>query len=490
MMFGGLKWTASRLAFFAAAGLLVGGLNTGVARAADLGGDCCADLEERVAALEATTARKGNRVVSLTVSGHVTRGLLYWSDNRSDAYVVDNWNTASRFRFLGSAKVNADISVGYFIEIGIHDTRSIDVNQLGPSNANDGQGSSNVLRMRQTNWWLESKTFGRLTVGQITGAADGTDVVDLGDLGVVTSAETYLTPASLLMFNKSTGLYCGQTGSNCHTGLNWNNGTTGAVDPARHDGIKYETPTWNGFQFATSWGENDSMAAALKFANEWNGLRVAAAVGYIWDRDEQAVSGFTAFLAGQLGANGGVGGVLGNPNQPFNNVTGGDHDARRWQLSGSIWHVPSGVFVSGSWTNHEFKGSLDRDVNGQQRPDMTYLWLAAGLRKNWFGIGTTAIYAEYGKGDDVLTGTFFDTNTAAAVQRIASNDNWLWGVGIVQNVDAIATEFFAGYRHHEVNISTEQCAAPVGAVSVCGGPLTKQNLESLDTLFVGAKIRF
>ena len=28
-------------------------------RAADLGGNCCADLEERVAELEATTARKG-----------------------------------------------------------------------------------------------------------------------------------------------------------------------------------------------------------------------------------------------------------------------------------------------------------------------------------------------------------------------------------------------------------------------------------------------
>lgn len=37
--------------------------------AADLGGTCCADLEERIAELEATTARKGSRKVSLTVSG-------------------------------------------------------------------------------------------------------------------------------------------------------------------------------------------------------------------------------------------------------------------------------------------------------------------------------------------------------------------------------------------------------------------------------------
>ena len=56
------------------------------AQAADLGGDCCADLEERVAVLEATTARKGNRKVSLTVSGWMNQALLVWDDGHdSDA---------------------------------------------------------------------------------------------------------------------------------------------------------------------------------------------------------------------------------------------------------------------------------------------------------------------------------------------------------------------------------------------------------------------
>jgi hypothetical protein len=62
-MIGGLKKTTSRLAIAAAAGLLAaaaGGYAT-QAVAADLGGNCCADLEERIAELEATTARKGNR---------------------------------------------------------------------------------------------------------------------------------------------------------------------------------------------------------------------------------------------------------------------------------------------------------------------------------------------------------------------------------------------------------------------------------------------
>ena len=48
--------------------------------AADLGGDCCAVLEERIADLEATTARKGNRKVSLRVSGYVAQEITWWDD--------------------------------------------------------------------------------------------------------------------------------------------------------------------------------------------------------------------------------------------------------------------------------------------------------------------------------------------------------------------------------------------------------------------------
>ena len=75
MKFGGLKKSASRAALIAAATVITTG-----AYAADLGGDCCADLEERVAELEATTARKGNRKVSLTISGQVNKLIMHYND--------------------------------------------------------------------------------------------------------------------------------------------------------------------------------------------------------------------------------------------------------------------------------------------------------------------------------------------------------------------------------------------------------------------------
>ncbi|SDP51807.1 hypothetical protein SAMN04488061_3266, partial [Filomicrobium insigne] len=76
------------------------------ASAADLGGDCCADLEERVAELEATTARKGNRKVSLEVYGQVTTAVMWWDDGFEDnVYVVDPQTSNTRFGFRGKAAI-------------------------------------------------------------------------------------------------------------------------------------------------------------------------------------------------------------------------------------------------------------------------------------------------------------------------------------------------------------------------------------------------
>ena len=81
-MTGGLRETASLMAI--AALLCVGATVFGVkpAKAADLGGDCCADLEERVAELEATTVRKGNKKVSVQIYGKVNYATMGWDRRR------------------------------------------------------------------------------------------------------------------------------------------------------------------------------------------------------------------------------------------------------------------------------------------------------------------------------------------------------------------------------------------------------------------------
>ena len=94
-------------------------LNAGQTFAADLGGACCGDLKDRVAELEATTVRKANRAVSLSISGEVNRALLIWDDGtRSDTYVVDNAapDEGSKLRVSGEGRLSDDWRSGFIHE--------------------------------------------------------------------------------------------------------------------------------------------------------------------------------------------------------------------------------------------------------------------------------------------------------------------------------------------------------------------------------------
>ena len=110
--------TKFRVGALVAAGVLAGGFATS-ASAADLGGNCCADLEERIAELEATTARKGNRKVSLTVSGWIGQQVMWWDDGReTNTYVTDLGSTlASHVKFTGQATILPGWYAGYVLHL-------------------------------------------------------------------------------------------------------------------------------------------------------------------------------------------------------------------------------------------------------------------------------------------------------------------------------------------------------------------------------------
>jgi hypothetical protein len=133
------------------------------AKAADLGGDCCADLEERVAELEATTARKGNKKVSVQIYGKVNRAVMFWDDGgEQNVYSVDNYNESSRTGFKGNAKISDDWSAGYRLEWEYRMAASSRVNQFEDDNANDPsmivRWSQMYLASNQKKWFAPGET--------------------------------------------------------------------------------------------------------------------------------------------------------------------------------------------------------------------------------------------------------------------------------------------------------------------------------------------
>jgi hypothetical protein len=490
-MIGGLlSKSTSRLALLAAAGLFVGGVAMPSAKAADLGGDCCADLEERVAELEATTARKGNRKVSLTVYGWVNKGILYWNDGvQSNTYFgVDNTNYATRFGLRGDAKVNPNVSAGFNILLDIvsgattsgvrrdREDRNVDiVDKLGQvTNSTVLWPDDHIIRMRDAVVWVEHTALGRLTVGHLTNPGPQ-GIIDLGGVAVA-------SPAAISLVGGSFGFRkAGAPATTAPTAATIANNTDNVADFSnRTDSIMWTSPSIGGFILSAAAGEAANQdrtvpfldatsmagplglywAANIRYAGEFSGFRVAAAAAYERSDGDEKMGSSSTF--GISGASTNIG------------------------YSASLLHVPSGLFAQGSWINFERPNLDGTHDNGS-------LWqVQGGIAQNWTGLGKTVLYGEYARGNDlqrafspftasIAAGTVVNgTATLAAIQAVnGENEYTMWGLGIVQNIDAAALELYLTYRRHSLDHNAETTGANALA-----------KVEDIDFIMGGMRIAF
>ena len=148
------------LAALVAALLAASLLPSGPAVAADLGGECCADLEERVALLEAITVRRSGRV-SITLSGYVAKQMMAWDDGvDSNVYIADIGPTqATNFRLSGQAKIASGWTAGYMIRIQDLSNSTMGLSQFA---ASQDLGPN----VQMSNWFIASEDYGRITMGR------------------------------------------------------------------------------------------------------------------------------------------------------------------------------------------------------------------------------------------------------------------------------------------------------------------------------------
>src|SRR5215475_8794764 len=451
-MIGGLLKSASRWALVAAAGVIVGGMAMPSAKAADLGGDCCADLEERVAELEATTARKGNRKMSLTITGQVHRMVLWWNDGKdtNTYYGLDNTNSSSRFSFTGTAKVSPTVPMGFDITIEIDSGgTSSKVSQFdedgkvgaqinGASAASfNAANNDSFIDARRAAWWIEHKDLGRLTVGRYESAGAIT-TIDLAGISAGASPSMILVNGSFLLRDKS-GAY---------TGISWANLGDPASAQGRTELIRYDSPTLAGFVLSASIGEaGDYWGVMLRYAQEFSGFRVAAGIGYEDVTDTQT----------------GVAGAAGPVNLGDPALNG---EVKAWGAGLSVLHVPSGLFAQGHYLAADFSGTGSTAYWAQvaNKKDANQWLIQAGITKNWFGFGNTALFGEYSKNTDWGAGNgpagrsfasplVGNGTTGVSINGVTDTDMTVWGAGITQNIDAAATELYLNWRHFSADIN-------------------------------------
>jgi predicted porin len=222
------------------------------AMAADLGSMGVADLEERVAELEATTARKGNRKMSLEVSGHINQA-IFTTDidgyNMDRVRIIDNSESESRFRFRGSANVSGNWSAGFLMEVGL---------------------GSYELDVRHQAVYLRLKDFGTLWLGQTSEATDGITEISVANI---------YTGSTLTNLSPLIGVITDETGF----------GVVNPFDGGREGTVTFRSDVLpGGFSVAASWNEGEDYSLALRWAGEFKSIRAAAGIGY---RDEEVFVG-------------------------------------------------------------------------------------------------------------------------------------------------------------------------------------------------------
>ena len=249
----------------------------------------------------------------------------------TEAYNVDNDNSESRVRFDGTARINNDLTLGTRIEL------TIAPNKAGNVDQNDKE-TNNIFDQRITELILDSKRFGKLSLGKGHTASYGTASVDLSGTGVISYA-TIADTAGGMLFR--------QTSDDSLTNVRIVHAFNSLDGLNRRSRVRYDTPTFYGLRLATSLVSDERYDISLWWGGQGYGFKAAGAA------------------------------AIANPNE--------DDTDLQYDGSFSILHEDTGLNLTMS------AGLLERDNHG----DAQNLYAKVGWLTRFFSFGETAFGVDY-----------------------------------------------------------------------------------------------
>jgi hypothetical protein len=409
-----------------------------------------ASLEERIAELEATTARKGNRKVDLTLGGTISHAALFWDDeHESNVYIVGNDNDATSFELLGAAeKLNGtDWSAGFVVEIGILDNQSSEVNQLTDD-------VTTGLEVNEAHVWIKHERLGQISWGQIGGSATVDDATEMDLSEAKVPSFSGIEDIGGGFFLRRSGL----DGAGGLTSITWGDlidhlpGIDGNL-------IRYDTPEFNGVQGWAEWGEDDVWELVLTYNDP--------------DPEDEKPDVQSRLFRDYLLAAAVSYHVIGSNEGPQND----ESNSRTVSGSLSVLHEPSGFNLTLAGGVRHFTQTRVLNDGTERTPDDASFWyVKPGLLLDIHDAGKTAFYSEFGRFRDFL-GHDTDTEGVAGLAGIdegivcargeaclvSESEATIWGFGVAQHIDSAEMQLYLGFRHYRADIdltTAEGAAAP------------------------------
>jgi hypothetical protein len=202
--------------------------------------------------------------VDFAISGQINRAALYADDGKTAKwFFVDNDNSSTRFRFMGSNDFTHDLSVGILWEVEMQSNPSNKMNMKQDTDTTDVHFDE-----RKIEFWVGSP-WGKVWMGQGSTASDGTSEVDLSG----TTLAAYSSVGDVgggFVFQKN-GTYTGVTVGGSRSNFD---------GFSRKDRIRYDTPKFAGFYGSGSIGNGSRWDTALRYAGDFGGFKLAAAAAW------------------------------------------------------------------------------------------------------------------------------------------------------------------------------------------------------------------
>jgi predicted porin len=282
----------------------------------------------------------GQERVKLSVSGHVNRAVNIVDDGKdTDAYFVDNDNSESRVNFVGTAMINDDLTLGSRIEL------TIAPNKAGSVDQNE-QETGDVFEQRWTEVSLDSKRFGKLSLGKGFTASYGMASSDLSGTGVIATSTIVDLAGGMLFRQKS---------DDSLTDLRVNFAYSDFNGLSRKNRLRYDSPKFLGVHLAGSLVSDERYDAALYWGGQGYGFKAAGAAG------------------------------VADPNEADSDIL--------YSGSFSILHEDTGLNLSIS------AGKKEHD----SQDDATNIFIKAGWLTRFFDVGKTAFSVDYTRGENIPT---------------------------------------------------------------------------------------
>jgi hypothetical protein len=377
----------------------------------------------------------GNRV-RLSLSGQVDRALLYGNDGlSSNLRQVDNNNSSTRFRIVGEAQPLADTVAGMNLETEIRPnssaTQTLTQNLPQPA-------SAVTYTVRQLEVYGGNPEWGELRLGFGSTASYLTTEIDLSGTAVASYVQVPDYDGGFAFRQRGAALVPG----GAHGALVLS--PAASFGPAvgsvfnyfdglqRDDRIRYDSPVWEGFQFATSVLDGGAFDAAGRFAREYDDFRIAGAVALVFANSR---SHGQPGAYGYAGVPAGAGGIsLGGTNSAPGAPTLADVSASgSKQLDGSVSvMLKSGLnlTVAGGVRDPHYHDPTGASLS----PDLIFVKL--GYQERFLPLGVTAFSIDFAQNDELI----FKGDTARA-----------YGIAAVQNIDQFGTELFVAGRYQTLH---------------------------------------